>query len=68
MIKVLLLAVACNIFLSGCLIPALTGVKEIRKDKEGNTTYSFITGADLSFGVNGIDNVKNTRGINNAKN
>jgi len=51
------------VFLScqSCLAPALLGVKSIKT--AGGTKIDFITGADLSVGVNGIDTVRDSRGI-----
>lgn len=58
-----LTAIACwTLAFTGCVIPALTGIKEIESDKE-KTTYRFMTGADFSIGLNGIDRVDNKRGI-----
>lgn len=47
--------------LSGCLAPALLGVKDIRT--AGGTQISFITGADIGVSMNGTDTVDNNRGI-----
>lgn len=45
--------------LTGCA-SALLGVKSYQS---GDTRIDFITGADFSFGANGIDSVDNNRGI-----
>jgi hypothetical protein len=47
--------------LSGCLAPALLGVKSY---KSGDTQIEFITGADFTVGANGLNKVDNRRGIN----
>lgn len=44
---------------SGC-VPAVLGIKKI---VSGDTTVEFITGADVTVGMNGVDTVDNTRGI-----
>jgi hypothetical protein len=57
---VAILAVIMSV-LSGCAVPALLGVKSYQS---GDTKIDFITGVDFGFGMNGIDTVKNNRGIN----
>lgn len=52
-------AVACFL-LQGCAVPMLLGVKSYQS---GDTKIDFITGADLTLGMNGIDSVANSRGI-----
>lgn len=44
-----------------CLAPALLGVKSIKT--AGGTEVNFITGADFTVGANGIDTVRDSRGI-----
>lgn len=63
-----LVAIGCACFwvyivtsLSGCAIPMLTGVKEIRT--AGGTEIKFITGGDFRIGANGVDTVEDRRGI-----
>ena len=46
--------------LSGCAAPLLLGVKSY---KSGDTHIEFVTGADIGFSANGINNVNNQRGI-----
>lgn len=55
-----ILASAVLATLSGCAVPALLGVKSY---KSGETQIDFITGVDFGFGMNGVDTVKNDRGI-----
>jgi len=50
--------------LTGCVIPALTGIKSY-ETKESRT--EFITGLDLGFSFNGIDSVNNQRAISPSK-
>ena len=52
-------AVICSA-LSGCAVPALLGVKSYQS---GDTRIEFITGVDFGIGMNGIDQVQNSRGI-----
>jgi hypothetical protein len=47
--------------LSGCAVPLLLGVKEVRT--AGGTEVKFITGGDFRIGANGIDTVEDNRGI-----
>lgn len=56
---------ACLILsaMAGCAIPALTGLKEVEYTKDGNSKYTFMTGADFHIGANGIDRVDDKRGI-----
>lgn len=54
-----LVAVLCSA-LQGCAVPALLGVKSYQS---GDTRIEFITGADIGFSMNGIDQVNNSRGI-----
>lgn len=61
--KVVLVAIAScalGIMLTGCAVPALLGVKTYQS---GDTRVEFITGVDFGFGMNGVDNVNNNRGI-----
>lgn len=44
----------------GCAVPALLGVKSYQS---GDTKIEFITGVDFGIGMNGIDQVQNSRGI-----
>lgn len=44
-----------------CLAPALLGVKSIKT--AGGTKIDFITGADFTVGANGVDTVRDSRGI-----
>lgn len=55
------LLIAISVACSGCAIPALTGLKHVKT--ASGTEYSFITGADIGFSLNGIDRVHNERGI-----
>jgi hypothetical protein len=48
-------------FLTGCAVPLLLGVKEVRT--AGGTEVKFITGGDFRIGANGIDTVEDNRGI-----
>ena len=48
------------LFLQGC-IPLVTGLKQY-KGSDGSE-MNFITGADITFGANGLDSVDNNRGI-----
>lgn len=50
---------------SGCAAPLLLGVKSYQS---GDTRIDFITGADFTVGANGIDSVRDTRGIEARKN
>jgi hypothetical protein len=58
--KKIISAVISIVFLSGCAVPALLGVKSYQS---GETKIDFITGVDFGFGMNGIDTVNNNRGI-----
>jgi hypothetical protein len=44
----------------GC-VPLITGLKQY-KGSDGSE-MNFITGADITFGANGLDSVDNNRGI-----
>lgn len=46
--------------IQGCAVPALLGVKSYQS---GDTKIEFITGVDFGFGMNGVDQVQNSRGI-----
>lgn len=48
-------------FCNSCLAPALLGVKSIKT--AGGTKIDFITGGDFSIGANGVDTVRDSRGI-----
>lgn len=56
-----LIMVVMVVALNGCMVPALTGIKEIKT--AGGTQIKFITGFDLHSGMNGIDRVADSRGI-----
>lgn len=45
----------------GCVIPALTGIKEWPTE---DGPIKMITGADLNFGFSGTDSLDNRKGIN----
>lgn len=55
-----ILAVLVASGLSGCVVPALLGVKSYQS---GDTRIEFITGVDFGIGMNGIDTVQNSRGV-----
>lgn len=59
-VTALFLLVNSTIYLSGCAVPLLLGVKEY---KDGDMHVKFITGADFTVGANGTDTVDNRRGI-----
>lgn len=48
---------------SGCIVPAVLGVKTYQS---GDTKVEFITGVDFGFGMNGVDAVHNERGISRS--
>ncbi len=52
---------------SSCIIPAVTGLKQIKNNKDGSSEWNFITGGDLTVGLNGVDSVNNNRGIDPGK-
>jgi len=54
------LIILASTIVSGCAVPLLTGVKTYQS---GDTRIEFITGADFRLGANGIDSVRDTRGI-----
>lgn len=47
-------------FATGCAGPMLLGIKSY---ESGDTKINFLTGADFSFGINGVDTVNNQRGV-----
>ncbi len=51
---------AVALMVNGC-IPLVTGIKK-HTHSDGSVT-EFITGADITFGANGVDSVTNERGI-----
>jgi hypothetical protein len=65
-VMVIVFAVLAFGFLSaqGC-VPLITGLKQY-KEADGSE-WNFITGADITFGANGLDSVDNNRGINPEK-
>ncbi len=58
--KIGLVVILVGACLSGCAVPALLGVKTYQS---GDTRIEFITGVDFGIGMNGVDNVANSRGI-----
>lgn len=56
----ILLWVLVAVWLSGCAVPLLTGLKEYRTKE---AVYTFMTGADFHIGANGIDTVNDKRSI-----
>lgn len=66
MVHVIVLAMI-GVYLSGCAIPLLLGVKERqtieKSDGSTETRTSFITGADFNFGLSGTDTLNNNKGI-----
>lgn len=61
-LQLIMLGLAIHL-LCAC-VPVLTGLKQIKTNKDGSSEYNFITGLDVGASLNGVDTVNNNRGIN----